>query len=51
MGGMDLSLFANNVTDAHPLLNLTRSLFYTPYLWTASAFRQRTYGVTFVYHL
>jgi len=50
LGGSDLSLFANNVNDAHPILNISRSVFYSPYLWTASAIRPRTYGVTFFAH-
>ena len=50
LGGSDLSLFVNNVNDAHPILNINRSLFYSPYLWLGSAIRPRTYGVTYFAH-
>jgi len=50
LSGMDLSLFVNNVTDAHPLfLTAGHSLIYDPQDWTASSLRPRTYGITLTY--
>jgi iron complex outermembrane receptor protein len=49
VAGMDLSLFVNNLTGAHPLLNATHSIVYDPQDWTAVAMRPRTYGLTLTY--
>jgi len=52
LGGGDLSLFANNLTNSHPDLNMTRggAPGGYPSIWTESTLRPRTYGVTFLYH-
>lgn len=41
-GGTDLSIFATNLFDTHPLLGAGR----TRYIWSASTIRPRTAGVT-----
>ncbi len=40
--GLDVSLFAQNLLDASPLINPSRSR----YIWQASTFRPRTIGIT-----
>jgi outer membrane receptor protein involved in Fe transport len=50
-GGLDVSLFVNNLFDANPLL-MTRAnhgTYYDPQDWTAGALRPRTMGVTLAY--
>ncbi|PEQ12883.1 hypothetical protein B2G71_08530 [Novosphingobium sp. PC22D] len=42
---VDVSLFANNLLDAAPLINPSRSR----YIWQASTFRPRTIGITASY--
>jgi outer membrane receptor protein involved in Fe transport len=46
-GSIDLSLFVNNLLDAHPLLNHQHGS-RNP-IWTATTFRPRTMGVTATY--
>jgi hypothetical protein len=50
-GGLDVSLFLNNLFDANPLL-MTRAnhgTYYDPQDWTAGALRPRVIGVTLAY--
>ena len=47
-GGLNLSIFANNVTDSHPNLSRYHLFSYSP-LYTDVTFRGRTLGVTAVY--
>jgi outer membrane receptor protein involved in Fe transport len=49
LGAFDVSLFANNVTNAKPALDLTGGGFYDPQDWTNVTLRPRTYGVTLSY--
>ena len=50
--GADLSVFANNVNNAHPDLLLAQAGFPGgfPAVWSSTTLRPRTYGVTFTYH-
>jgi len=52
LGGGDLSLFVNNLTNSHPDLGLIRggAIGGYPSVWTGTTLRPRTYGVTFLYH-
>ncbi len=47
LGGADVSLFANNLFDAHPLLSDEH--YSAPYAWFATTFQPRTIGVTATY--
>jgi iron complex outermembrane recepter protein len=47
--GVDVSLFANNLTNAAPLIGLAHSTVYDTQDWTAEALRPRTYGITLTY--
>ena len=42
-GAADVSLFAYNLLDSHPLISVKH--FAIPYVWTADSFRPRTVGV------
>ena len=50
--GIDLSLFANNLTDAHPLLTRARDIYDTDTdrLYFERGVRPRTFGLTGTYH-
>ena len=52
LGGADLSVFVNNVTNSFPNLALAQGGPNAGYsaVWTDSTLRPRTYGVTIVYH-
>jgi outer membrane receptor protein involved in Fe transport len=52
LGGGDLSVFVNNLTNSHPDLALGRggAPGGYPSVWTDATLRPRTYGVTFLYH-
>ena len=52
LGGGDLSLFVNNLTNSHPDLALIRggAVGGYPSVWTDTTLRPRTYGLTFLYH-
>ncbi len=45
-GGVDVSLFVQNASDAKPALQLTRSIIYDPQDWQNVTLRPRMYGVT-----
>jgi outer membrane receptor protein involved in Fe transport len=49
--GFDLSLYGNNLTDAHPLLYESRDIAYsvTDTLYFGRGVRPRTFGVTAIY--
>lgn len=49
LGAADVSLFMDNVSDAHPDLALTGGTGADPYHWTNTTLRPRTYGVTMTY--
>ncbi len=51
IAGLDLSLFVNNLTGSHPLINngTSHSTVYDPQDWSFIALRPRTYGVTLTY--
>src|SRR6185312_6608781 len=44
---LDLSLFVNNVTNAHPLINPNYTNF--KFYWDADTLQPRTYGLTVVW--
>ncbi len=50
--GADLSLYANNITNAHPLMFEARDIAYTPTdtLYFGRGMRPRTIGLTAIYH-
>lgn len=48
LGGLDVSVFVNNLFDSNPLI-LSHSTVYDPQDWTGSALRPRTVGVTVTY--
>lgn len=49
--GLDISVFANNLFDANPLLmtSADHNTYYDPQDWMANALRPRTIGVTLSY--
>ena len=49
IAGADLSLFVNNLTGAHPLINAVHSTVYDSQDWSFVALRPRTYGLTLTY--
>ena len=49
LDAMDLSLFVNNLLDAHPLLGMGHNTFQDQQEWTAVALRPRTIGLTLTY--
>jgi outer membrane receptor protein involved in Fe transport len=50
--GIDLSIYGNNLTNAHPLLFEARDIAYTPTdtLYFGRGVRPRTIGLTAIYH-
>jgi outer membrane receptor protein involved in Fe transport len=50
--GFDLSLYANNLTNAHPLMFEARDIYsdQTDLLYFGRGVRPRTVGVTAIYH-
>jgi iron complex outermembrane recepter protein len=48
-GGLDVSAFVNNVTNADPILGITHASL-TDTLYSATAIRPRTMGVTGLFH-
>jgi len=51
VGGADISVFVNNLANAHPLLSamFEHSTVFDSQDWTFSALRPRTYGLTVTY--
>ncbi|HVW70265.1 MAG TPA: TonB-dependent receptor [Steroidobacteraceae bacterium] len=51
VAGLDVSLFVNNLTGAHPWINngTPHSTYYDPQDWYLVALRPRTYGLTVTY--
>ncbi len=46
VGGADISLFVNNLLDAHPRIGLATS---KRYMWSQTTLRPRTFGITAAY--
>jgi len=43
-GNVEVSLFVNNLTDSHPILDASHTT--ADYLWSATTLRPRTFGIT-----
>jgi len=48
-GGVDISAYVNNLTNSDPVLGLTHASV-TDSLYSATAIRPRTFGITGLYH-